>query len=92
MWLERLLATFMPSYLQQRRRRWHAILELPKPLRKRFGKPRFVQSLETESRSIAERRVLPVVTAWKKDIAEARNEPDDDDVAYVRRRLRYLAG
>jgi len=78
----------MPTYLQRRRRRWYAILEIPKPLRKRFGKPRFVQSLETESRSIAERRVLPVVTAWKKDIAAARNEPVDDDAAYWRRRLR----
>ena len=78
----------MPTYLQKRRRRWYAILEIPKALRPRFGRPRFVQSLETESRTVAERRVLPVVTAWKKQIARARGEPVDDDAAYWRRALR----
>ena len=79
----------MPSYLQHRRRRWYAILEIPAPLRSRFGnKPRFIQSLETDSRIVAERRVLPVVVAWKKEIATARNEPVDDDAAYWRRALR----
>ncbi len=78
----------MPSYLQKRRRRWYAILEIPKALRPRFGKPRFVQSLETDSRTVAERRVMPVVVAWKKEIATARNEPVDDDAAYWRRALR----
>ena len=82
----------MPSYLQKRRRRWYAIMEIPKPLRQRFGKPRFVQSLETESRTVAERRVLPVVTAWKKEIAAAKGEPVDDDAAYWRRRLRNARG
>ena len=79
----------MSTYLQKRRRRWYAVLEIPKSLRPRFGnKPRFVQSLETDSRVVAERRVLPVVTAWKKEIATARNEPVDDDAAYFRRALR----
>ncbi len=78
----------MPTYLQKRVNRWYAILEIPIALRSRFGKPRFVQSLETESRTVAERRVLPVVSAWKKEIAAARDEPVDDDAAYWRRRLR----
>ena len=79
----------MPSYLQKRRRRWYAVLEIPKALRPHFGnKPRFVQSLETDSRTVAERRVLPVVVAWKKEIAAARNEPVDDDAAFWRRALR----
>ncbi len=79
----------MPTYLQKRRRRWYAILEIPAAIRPRFGnKPRFVQSLETDSHTVAERRVLPVITAWKKEIATARNEPVDDDVAYWRRALR----
>ena len=78
----------MPSYLQKRRLRWYAVLEIPKSLRPRFGnKPRFVQSLETDSRTVAERRVLPVVVAWKKEIATARNEPVDDDAAYFRRKM-----
>ncbi len=79
----------MPSYLQKRRRRFYAVLEIPKALRPQFGnKPRFVQSLETDSRTVAERRVMPVVVAWKKEIATARNEPVDDDAAYWRRALR----
>ena len=63
-------------------------MEIPKAYRQRFGKPRFVQSLETESRSVAERRVLPVVSRWKKDIATAKGEPVEEDAAYFRRRLR----
>ena len=78
----------MPSYLQKRVNRWYAILEIPVALRSLFGKPRFVQSLETESRTVAERRVLPVVSAWKKEIASARGEPVDDDAAFWRRSLR----
>ncbi|MEE9301100.1 MAG: tyrosine-type recombinase/integrase [Alphaproteobacteria bacterium] len=78
----------MPTYLQKRRRRWYAVLEIPKPLRPRFGRPRFVQSLETGSRTTAEHRVLPIVTAWKKDIARVRGEPVEDDAAYWRRALR----
>ena len=50
----------MPKYLQKRRRKWYAILEIPKTLRPTFNKPRFVQSLETETLTIAETRVLPV--------------------------------
>ena len=78
----------MPSYVQKRRRRWYAIMEIPKALRPHFGKHRFVQSLETDSRTIAERRVMPVVVAWKKEVANARNEPVDDDAAFWRRALR----
>lgn len=77
----------MPGYLQKRRRRWYGVLEIPKALRLRFGKPRFVQSLETESRSVAERRVLPIVALWKKEIARAKSEPVEDDAAFWRRRL-----
>jgi integrase len=90
----------MPTYLQKRVNRWYAILEIPKDVRHAFpavrgrtigGNPkplsRFVQSLETESRAVAERRVLPVVSGWKRKIAAARDEPVDDDVIYWRRRL-----
>ena len=76
----------MSAYLQKRRRRWYAVLEIPKPLRPRFGRPRFIQSLETDSRTVAERRVLPVIAAWRSEIARARQEPDDD-AAFFRRTL-----
>ena len=78
----------MASYLQERDRRWYAVLEIPKALRPRFGRPRFVQSLHTDSRTVAERRVMPLVVAWKREIATARNEPVDDDAAFWRRVLR----
>ena len=91
----------MPTYQQMRVNRWYAVLEIPKDLRHAFPatkarkdgetpKPlsRFVQSLETESRTVAARRVLPVVIAWKKQIAAAKGEPVDDDAAYWRRSLR----
>ena len=63
----------MPKYLQKRRRKWYAILEIPKALRSAFGKPRFVQSLSTESLTEAETRVLPIVHQWKKLIEAARS-------------------
>ena len=78
----------MASYLQKRRRRWYAVLEIPKALRPHFGnKPRFIQSLETDSRIVAQRRVGPVIAAWRSEIARARQEPNDD-AAFFRRALR----
>ena len=77
----------MASYLQKRRHRWYAILEIPAALRPHFGKPRFVRSLETESRIAAQRRVGPVIAAWRSEIARARQEPNDD-AAFFRRALR----
>ena len=60
----------MPRYLYKRRRRWYAVLDIPKAVRPKFGgKPRLVQSLETESLTVAERRVLEVVARWKHQIA-----------------------
>jgi integrase len=79
----------MPSYLQKRRRRWYAVVEIPTPLRPRFGgKPRFVQTLETDSLAAAQRRALPIVAAWQRRIAEAKGEPPADDAAFFRRALR----
>jgi integrase len=78
----------LPRYLQKRRLRWYAILEIPKSLRSHLGRVRFLASLQTDSRTVAERRVLPVITAWKKEIAKARNEPVGDDAAFWRQALR----
>ena len=58
------------SYLEKRRRRWYAVMEIPKKLRPRFGKVRFVQSLGTESRTEAERKVHAVIGAWKEQLAD----------------------
>jgi integrase len=69
----------MASYLIKRERTWHAILEIPKALRDFFGKRRFMESLKTDSRKVAERLVHSKVADWKKKIAKARNEPVEDD-------------
>ena len=59
----------MPSFIQKRRRRWYAVLEIPKDLHAHFGKSRFVRSLETENQTKAEHRVLAIIAVWKKDIS-----------------------
>jgi len=76
----------MASHLQKRRQRWYAVLEIPKPLRPHLRRARFVQSLGTDSLAVAQRRVGPVVAAWRSEIARARQEPDDD-AAFFRRSL-----
>lgn len=62
----------MPKFLLKQRQGWYAVLEIPKALRKHFGKVRFKQSLETDSLSIANSRVLPVITEWKQQVAIAK--------------------
>ena len=69
----------MPQYIQKRRRKWYAVLEIPKALRSHFQKPRFLKSLETEDLSIAERRVLPIIAEWKNEIAIAKGKPVDNN-------------
>ena len=68
----------MANYLQKRRRRWYAIMEIPARLRPVLGKPRFLQSLGTDSYREAQRLVVPVLALWRAEIARARGEPDDD--------------
>lgn len=69
-----LLEVALPKYLQKRRRVWYAVLEIPKSLRPSFnGKPRLVQSLQTESQTEAERLVLGVVATWKAIFEAKRN-------------------
>ena len=54
-------------YLEKRRRRWYAVLEIPKSKREHFnGKARFVKSLGTEDLRVARREVWRVVDAWKR--------------------------
>ena len=68
---------------------YYAVLEIPDDVTPDLGgKPRFIKSLETHSRSIAERRAALVVTSWKKQIASARDEPNENDAAYWRKALR----
>lgn len=62
----------MPRYLERRRRRWYAVLDVPRDLREIVGKARLMKSLETESQTEAERLVLSVVAQWKTEFEAAR--------------------
>lgn len=63
----------MPKYLQKRRRRWYAVLDIPKALRPALGgHARFVESLKTESLTEAERKVPQVIGQWKALIEAVR--------------------
>ncbi|MEQ8902284.1 MAG: tyrosine-type recombinase/integrase [Roseovarius sp.] len=62
-----------PQYLQKRRHGWYAVLEIPKPLRPKFGgKARFFQSLKTDSLSEAERLKWSLIGEWKAEIEAAK--------------------
>ncbi len=68
----------MAHYLQKRGSNWYASMELPKNLRPYFGRARFIRSLKTDSRTVAQRRVGPIVASWKAEIARARPDLNDD--------------
>ncbi|WP_420556394.1 tyrosine-type recombinase/integrase [Roseovarius sp.] len=66
----------MPRYLQKRRRRWYAVLEIPNDLQERLGKARFMKSLGTESLTEAERLVMGQIARWKAEIEALRTGSD----------------
>lgn len=64
----------MPRYLEKRRRRWYAKLDIPKALRPALGgKPRYVESLKTESLTEAERLAPILVARWKAELDAVRS-------------------
>lgn len=62
----------LPKYIQQRKQGYYAVLEIPKALRDHFGKPRFIESLQTRELKLAERRVPILISKWKAAIEKAR--------------------
>lgn len=80
----------MPKHLERRRRRWYAVLDIPKDVRPKFrGARRFVQSLGTESLSEAEVLVLRLVADWKEQIIAARHGKTAIKVDLVRKGLTW---
>lgn len=87
----------MPSHIEQRRRRWYAVLDIPANLRERFadnkgtsGGRRFIRSLQTESRSVALRRAAPLIATWKAEIEAERTgtrDPVEQDLKYWKEAL-----
>lgn len=82
----------LPPFIHKRRKRYYAVLEIPKALRQHYpgrqpGKnlTRLVRSLQTDSLAVAGRRAGAVVAAWRSEFARLRNE--GDDAFFYRRRL-----
>jgi integrase len=63
-------------YVQLRRNKLYAVLELSAELRAKLGKPRLVRSLGTDDIGKARKLAREIVEAWKAEIAIAKNEPD----------------
>ena len=82
----------MPKYLQKRRRRWYAVMEIPKAQRSIIGKPRFVKSLQTESLTEAERRVLPLIVEWKRLLHSLKSGSSVLDEMRTRAQMAKLEG
>jgi len=60
--------------LVKRYRRWYASLDVPPDVQAKLGKKRFIRTLDTESRSVAERRAPVVIAQWKAEIEQARGK------------------
>ena len=77
-------------YLFKRGGVYHAIMEIPKPLRHKFDQRRFIISLDTDSLATARRRRDRHVSDWKEQLALAKGERGDAD--YWRAQAGKLSG
>lgn len=56
---------------------WYARVTIPEDVRDYFGgKKRFMKSLQTKSKPVAQYRALPFISKWKAAIMQARGETD----------------
>jgi integrase len=74
--------------IELRHRTYFAYLDVPKDVRARLRRRVFRQTLQTDSRSVAERRSAPLVAQWKAEIARSREEPNHNDARFWRDTLR----
>lgn len=73
--------------IELRHRRYYAYLDVPVDVRRKLNRRVFRQTLQTDSRSVAQRRSAPLIAQWKSEIARAREEPDHNDALYWRNAL-----
>lgn len=73
--------------IQRRHRKLYAIQDIPKALRPKLGRVRFVQSLDTDSLAVAKRRAAVLIAEWKAQIEAARDDKPIDDAAFFRAAL-----
>ena len=61
--------------IELRHRTYFAYLDVPKDVRAKLKRRVFRETLQTDSRSVADRRAAPKIAHWKSAIAKAREEP-----------------
>ena len=64
------------KYLELKGNTWMVFMDVPKDLRKHFGKARLKKSLGTSDAGLAEQWKHQYIADWKMQIAIARNDPD----------------
>jgi hypothetical protein len=66
-------------YLQKRGNTWLVVVEVPKPLRKRIRRDRFMKSLGTDNLAQAHKLKLLYVSEWHRQIEVASQHPEDPE-------------
>ena len=74
--------------IELRYRTFFAYLDVPKDVRRSIGRRVFRRTLQTDSRSVAERRAALLIAQWKSEISKAREEPNHNDALFWRDQLR----
>ena len=71
--------TVMSHFIERRRRRWYAVLDVPADVRHVIKRRRYIQTLQTESEIVARDRATHLVRRWKAEIKKARGGADAMD-------------
>ena len=69
----------MSHFIERRRRRWYAVLDVPADVRHVIKRRRYIKSLQTESETEARDRATHLVRRWKAEIKKARGGVDAMD-------------
>lgn len=62
--------------IEQRGNTWYATLHVPKDVSAKLGTSKFLKSLQTTDKRVAETRAKPLIAQWKAQIANARGRSD----------------
>lgn len=65
------------AYIEYRNGSYMGFHTIPPKARDALGKARFAQSLQTQDRQEAKRRLIPLETRWRREIAEATSDDAD---------------
>ncbi len=69
----------MSHFIERRRRRWYALLDVPADVRHVIKRRRYIKSLQTENETEARDRATHLVRRWKAEIKKARGGVDAMD-------------